>query len=156
MPHDLQKRNGYMRALIQRVSSASVSVDGRVVGQIAKGLLVFIAVETHDNNQLIAKMASKIVDYRVFSDGSDKMNLSVKDISGELLVVSQFTLAANTHKGLRPSFSSAAEPRLARVLYLDCVEQLKATSLKVETGQFAADMQVALVNDGPVTFMLTV
>mgnify|MGYP003324113766 FL=1 len=144
-----------MRALIQRVNSASVRVDDQLVGQIGKGLLVLLAVEADDDSQSAEKMAAKLLDYRVFSDHNDKMNLSVTDIAGELLVVSQFTLAANTDKGLRPSFSSAAEPALAKRLYLDCVAQLKTSPLKVETGQFAADMQVALVNDGPVTFMLT-
>ena len=145
-----------MRALIQRVNSASVRVDAQLIGQISKGLLVLLAIEADDDSQSVAKMAAKLLDYRVFSDHNDKMNLSVTDIVGELLIVSQFTLAANTDKGLRPSFSSAAEPALAKRLYLDCVAQLKASSLKVETGQFAADMQVALVNDGPVTFMLTI
>ncbi|HCH21137.1 MAG TPA: D-tyrosyl-tRNA(Tyr) deacylase [Cellvibrionales bacterium] len=145
-----------MRALIQRVNSASVRVDDQLIGQISKGLLVLLAIEADDDSQSVAKMAAKLLDYRVFSDHNDKMNLSVTDIVGELLIVSQFTLAANTDKGLRPSFSSAAEPALAKRLYLDCVAQLKASSLKVETGQFAADMQVALVNDGPVTFMLTI
>ena len=145
-----------MRALIQRVNSASVRVDDQLIGQISKGLLVLLAIEADDDSQSVAKMAAKLLDYRVFSDHNDKMNLSVTDIVGELLIVSQFTLAANTDKGLRPSFSSAAEPALAKRLYLDCVAQLKASSLKVESGQFAANMQVALVNDGPVTFMLTI
>ena len=144
-----------MRALIQRVNSASVRVDDQLVGEIGKGLLVLLAVEADDDSQSAEKMAAKLLDYRVFNDHNNKMNLSVTDIAGELLVVSQFTLAANTDKGLRPSFSSAAEPTLAKRLYLECVAQLKASPLKVETGQFAADMQVALVNDGPVTFMLT-
>ena len=144
-----------MRALIQRVSSATVRVDEEIVGEIAHGLLIFLAVEAHDDYQSAIKMAAKLVNYRVFSDQNNKMNLSVKDISGELLIVSQFTLAANTDKGLRPSFSSAAEPALAERLYIDCVNQLKISALKVETGKFAADMQVALINDGPVTFMLT-
>ena len=145
-----------MRALIQRVNSASVRVNDQLIGQISKGLLVLLAVEAHDGSQSAEKMAAKLLNYRIFNDHDNKMNLSVTDIAGELLIVSQFTLAANTDKGLRPSFSSAAEPALAKRLYQDCVAQLKASPLKVETGQFAADMQVALVNDGPVTFMLTV
>ena len=144
-----------MRALIQRVNSASVRVDNQLIGKISKGLLVLLAVEADDDSQSAEKMASKLLGYRVFNDHNNKMNLSVTDIAGELLVVSQFTLAANTDKGLRPSFSSAAEPTLAKRLYLDFLAQLNASPLKVETGQFAADMQVALVNDGPVTFMLT-
>ena len=140
-----------MRALIQRVNSASVRVDDQLVGQIGKGLLVLLAVEADDSQSEKWRPNCSIM---VFNDHNNKMNLSVTDIAGELLVVSQFTLAANTDKGLRPSFSSAAEPTLAKRLYLDCIAQLKASPLKVETGQFAADMQVALVNDGPVTFML--
>ncbi len=145
-----------MKALIQRVRSANVVVNQQLVGSIEQGLLVLLAVESHDKPEAIEKMAHKLLNYRVFSDDNNKMNLSVQDIQGELLVVSQFTLAADTDKGLRPSFSLAADPAIANDYYQRCVEQLKASSLKVATGQFAADMQVSLVNDGPVTFMLNV
>ena len=145
-----------MKALIQRVRSANVVVDQQMIGSIEQGLLVLLAVESHDKPEAIEKMAHKLLNYRLFSDDNNKMNLSVQDIQGELLVVSQFTLAANTNSGLRPSFSDAADPKMANDFYLRSVEQLKASSLKVETGKFAADMQVSLVNDGPVTFMLEV
>jgi D-tyrosyl-tRNA(Tyr) deacylase len=143
-----------MKALIQRVRSANVVVDQQLIGSIEQGLLVLLAVESHDKPEAIEKMAHKLLNYRLFSDDNNKMNLSIQDIQGEILVVSQFTLAANTDKGLRPSFSCAADPAIASDYYERCVEQLKASSLKVETGKFAADMQVSLVNDGPVTFML--
>ena len=147
-----------MKALIQRVRSANVVVNQQLIGSIEQGLLVLLAVESHDKPEAIEKMAHKLLNYRMFSDDNNKMNLSVQDIQGELLVVSQFTLAADTDtgKGLRPSFSRAADPAIANDYYERCVEQLKTSSLKVETGQFAADMQVSLVNDGPVTFLLNV
>lgn len=144
-----------MKALIQRVTSASVCVEGQQIGAIDHGLLVLLAVEGQDTETTIKKMASKLLNYRVFSDSKGKMNLSVKDVKGGLLVVSQFTLAANTDKGLRPSFSSAAEPGMANDYYRKLVDRLKQEDLQVETGEFAADMQVTLVNDGPVTFILT-
>lgn len=144
-----------MKALIQRVTSATVSVNGQQIGAIDHGLLVLLAVEQQDTETTIKKMAGKLLNYRVFPDSEGKMNLSVKDVKGGLLVVSQFTLAANTDKGLRPSFSSAAEPALAKDYYQKLVDYLKQEDLQVETGEFAADMQVGLVNDGPVTFMLT-
>ena len=145
-----------MKALIQRVTSASVSVDGNVVGEIAQGLLVLLGVEKNDDAASVEKMAHKLTNYRVFADDAGKMNLSIADIDGGLLLVSQFTLAASTKKGMRPSFSSAAEPAIADQLYQDCVSVLKKSINKVETGVFAADMQVSLVNDGPVTFLLQV
>jgi len=145
-----------MKALIQRVTSAAVCVDGQQIGAIDCGLLVLLAVEQRDTEETVKKMASKLLSYRVFSDSKGKMNLSVKDVKGGLLVVSQFTLAANTNKGLRPSFSSAAEPATAKDYYQKLVDCLKQEDLQVETGEFAADMQVSLVNDGPVTFMLEV
>lgn len=145
-----------MKALIQRVRSASVVVDQQTIGSIEQGLLVLLAVEKGDSLDSIDKIAHKLLHYRVFSDNNNKMNLNVQDVSGGILVVSQFTLAADTDKGLRPSFSNAAEPAIAKEYYERCVALLKASKLKVETGQFAADMQLSLVNDGPVTFMLTV
>lgn len=144
-----------MRGLIQRVSQASVSVDNNIVGQIDQGLLLLLGVQKNDTQQQVDKLLQKIVKYRVFSDPQGKMNDSLLDIGGSLLIVSQFTLAADTQKGLRPSFSSAAEPASAKDLYDYFVEQAKAISgMSLQTGIFAADMQVSLINDGPVTFLL--
>ena len=143
-----------MKALIQRVTSASVSVKGQQVGEIDRGLLVLLGIEKQDTEQTIEKMANKLLAYRVFSDADGKMNLSVKDINAGLLVVSQFTLAADTSKGLRPGFSNAAAPEIANEYYLKLVQKLRLECQQVETGEFAADMQVSLVNDGPVTFLL--
>ncbi|MFT7386932.1 MAG: D-tyrosyl-tRNA(Tyr) deacylase [Candidatus Endobugula sp.] len=144
-----------MRGLIQRVSQASVSVDNNIVGQIDQGLLLLLGVQKNDTQQQVDKLLQKIVKYRVFSDPQGKMNDSLLDIGGSLLIVSQFTLAADTQKGLRPSFSSAAEPASAKDLYDYFVEQAKAISgMGLQTGIFAADMQVSLINDGPVTFLL--
>jgi D-tyrosyl-tRNA(Tyr) deacylase len=145
-----------MRALIQRVTQASVSVDQQVGGQIDQGLLLLLGVQKNDTQQQADKLLQKIINYRVFSDVDEKMNLSLLDIAGGLLIVSQFTLAADTKKGLRPGFSSAAEPEVARSLYDYFVAQARKESIteNVQTGVFAADMQVALVNDGPVTFLL--
>ncbi len=145
-----------MQGLIQRVKHAKVEVDGQVIGQIEQGLLLLLGVEKHDDQQSTDKLLHKVSNYRVFSDENDKMNLSLQDIQGELLVVSQFTLAADTKKGMRPSFSSAATPAQANELYEYFVSQARVMGLSVETGQFAADMQVSLCNDGPVTFNLTV
>ncbi|MBB1418772.1 D-tyrosyl-tRNA(Tyr) deacylase [Pseudoalteromonas sp. SG44-1] len=145
-----------MQGLIQRVKHAKVEVDGQVVGQIELGLLLLLGVEKHDDQQSTDKLLHKVSNYRVFSDENDKMNLSLQDIQGELLVVSQFTLAADTKKGMRPSFSSAATPAQANELYEYFVSQARVMGLSVATGQFAADMQVSLCNDGPVTFNLTV
>ena len=144
-----------MRGLIQRVSQASVSVDNNLVGQIDQGLLLLLGVQKNDTQQQADKLLQKIVKYRVFSDPEGKMNDSLLDIGGGLLIVSQFTLAAETQKGLRPGFSSAAEPTSAKDMYDYFVEQAKAISgVGVQTGIFAADMQVSLINDGPVTFLL--
>ncbi|CAM4204023.1 D-aminoacyl-tRNA deacylase [Pseudoalteromonas ostreae] len=145
-----------MQGLIQRVKHAKVEVDGQVIGQIEQGLLLLLGVEKHDDQQSTDKLLHKVSNYRVFSDENDKMNLSLQDVQGELLVVSQFTLAADTKKGMRPSFSSAATPAQANELYEYFVSQARVMGLSVATGQFAADMQVSLCNDGPVTFNLTV
>ncbi|WP_448758220.1 D-aminoacyl-tRNA deacylase [Aggregatibacter sp.] len=142
-----------MIALIQRVSSAKVDVDGEIVGQIGKGLLVLLGVEKDDDRQKADKLAEKVLNYRVFSDADDKMNLNVQQVAGEVLVVSQFTLVADTQKGLRPSFSKGATPSLANELY-EYFAQKCGEKVKVECGRFAADMQVSLVNEGPVTFWL--
>jgi D-tyrosyl-tRNA(Tyr) deacylase len=143
-----------MIALIQRVSSAQVVVESNSVGKIDKGLLVLLGVEKHDDETTTDKLLKKIVNYRVFSDENDKMNLSLLDIGADILLVSQFTLVANTNKGLRPSFSSAADPKISKELYEYMIQQAKLLSIKVETGVFAADMKVSLTNDGPVTFYL--
>ncbi|MZR62587.1 D-aminoacyl-tRNA deacylase [Alcanivorax sp. DP30] len=143
-----------MKVLIQRVAQASVQVDGKTVGEVGQGLLLLIGIESHDDNALVARMAQRIVGYRLFADDAGKMNLDVRDVGGSLLAVSQFTLAADTKKGRRPSFSRAAAPEKGRELYQYCVERLRAEGVTVATGVFAADMQVALVNDGPVTFLL--
>lgn len=142
-----------MIALIQRVSSAKVDVDGEIVGQIGKGLLVLLGVEKDDDRAKADKLAEKVLNYRVFSDADDKMNLNVQQVAGEVLVVSQFTLVADTQKGLRPSFSKGATPSLANELY-EYFAQKCGEKVKVECGRFAADMQVSLVNEGPVTFWL--
>ena len=142
-----------MIALIQRVSSAKVEVDGEIVGQIGKGLLVLLGVEKDDDRHKVDKLAEKVLNYRVFSDADDKMNLNVQQVAGEVLVVSQFTLVADTQKGLRPSFSKGATPSLANELY-EYFAQKCGEKVKVECGRFAADMQVSLVNEGPVTFWL--
>ena len=145
-----------MKALIQRVSSASVTVDQQVVGAINTGLLVLLGVEQEDSELQLKKLADKVLKYRVFSDEAGKMNLNVQQAGGQLLVVSQFTLAADTNSGLRPSFTPAARPEMAEPMYLQFVAYCRAQGLTVATGQFGADMQVSLVNDGPVTFWLQV
>jgi len=143
-------------ALIQRVTQAKVDVDGKTVGAIDKGLLVLLGVEREDDSLKMEKLANKVMSYRVFSDENGKMNLNVKQAGGALLVVSQFTLAADTGRGLRPSFSGAGSPDQAKVLYEEFVEFCRAKGMPTQTGEFAADMQVSLVNDGPVTFNLQV
>lgn len=145
-----------MKALIQRVRHASVAIDEKVVGEIGRGLLVFLGVEKEDDEAAVARMAGKLLAYRVFADEQGRMNLSVRDIGGGVLLISQFTLAADTRKGLRPSFSSAAEPERARALYERTLELLRERNDTVASGEFAADMQVSLCNDGPVTFLLEV
>ena len=143
-----------MKVLMQRVSGASVRVEGALVGEIGHGLMLLIGIESHDDERLVERMAQRIVGYRIFADEADKMNLDVRDVGGAVLAVSQFTLAADTRKGRRPSFSSAAEPAMGRRLYEYCVEFLRNEGVVVATGIFAADMKVSLVNDGPVTFLL--
>lgn len=144
-----------MKALIQRVRQASVTVDDQVVGRIERGLLVFLGVEKDDGEVQAARLAERVLSYRVFPDEAGKMNRSLCDVDGGLLVVSQFTLAADTDSGNRPSFTPAAAPDVARSLYEHFVVSARSRCARVETGRFAADMQVALVNDGPVTFLLS-
>lgn len=144
-----------MQGLIQRVTHANVVIEQRVVGEIKQGIVLLLGIEKEDDTSTADKLLHKVSNYRIFSDENGKMNLSLKDIQGELLVISQFTLAANTKKGMRPSFSSAATPSQAQALYNYFVEQANSLGIKVATGEFAADMQVSLCNDGPVTFNLT-
>ena len=143
-----------MKALIQRVDQASVTVNGAVIGQIEHGLLVLLGVEADDTPADITKLAHKVCHYRVFSDSNGKMNLNVQQAGGSLLVVSQFTLAADTHSGLRPSFTPAAVPDKANQYYETFVAYCRSLGLITATGQFAADLRVSLVNNGPVTFLL--
>ena len=145
-----------MLTVLQRVSSASVTVDGSITGQIGTGLMILAGIEHEDTIEDATWLVQKLTQMRIFSDGEGKMNLSVKDISGELLVVSQFTLHASTKKGNRPSFIGAAEPDLARRLYEEYVAALRRAlgDERVATGEFGAHMHVSLVNDGPVTILL--
>ena len=146
-----------MRAVVQRVASASVSVGDRIVGAIDHGLLVFVGVEKEDGPADAQYVAAKVRDLRIFEDPGDPsrhVNRSVQDVGGAVLVVSQFTLAADCRKGRRPSFDEAAAPQVARPLYEDVVRELRGSGLTVATGEFQAMMQVSLVNDGPVTLLL--
>lgn len=145
-----------MIGLLQRVSEASVKVDNKIVGEIGSGLLVFVGVERGDTEAQADRLLERLLSYRVFPDADDKMNLSVSDIEGGLLLVSQFTLPADTRKGTRPSFTPAAPPDEGERLFNYLVSQAQQVYGKVATGEFAADMKVALVNDGPVTFWLQV
>jgi D-tyrosyl-tRNA(Tyr) deacylase len=143
-----------MKALIQRVSSSKVEVEGKVVGQISKGLLVFIGIEKKDDMMSSDKMVKKILSYRVFPDLDEKMNLSIRDINGELLIVSQFTLAADTKNGTRAGFSTGMLPTEAEKLYNNFLEKTQSMGTITESGIFGADMQVSLSKDEPVTFLL--
>ena len=143
-----------MKSLIQRVRGARVEVDGEIVGAIDHGLLALVGVEPQDDEACVNRLLHKLLNYRVFGDDEGKMNLSLSDVGGGLLLVSQFTLAADTRKGLRPSFSSAASPEKGAALFDLLVEQARERHPLVATGRFGANMQVHLVNDGPVTFLL--
>ena len=145
-----------MKGLIQRVTYASVTVDGEVIGKIDQGLLLLLGVEREDDEGKADKLLHKVLNYRVFADDEGRMNRSLKDIGGGLLVVSQFTLAANTKSGLRPSFSEAGAPARSEELYEYLLSQARTQHSSVACGQFGADMKVELLNDGPVTFLLEV
>lgn len=147
---------GLVKALLQRVKQASVRVDGHVVGEINEGLLVFLGVNKFDSDESCKKMLDKVLAYRMFSDEQGRMNLNLRQVRGELLVVSQFTLVADTQKGLRPSFSSAGLPEESERLYERFIYLASEVGVSVRAGQFGADMQVSLINDGPVTFLLNV
>lgn len=144
-----------MKAVIQRVSQSSVTIDNKIVAEIQKGLLVLIGIEEADNQEDSVWLTSKIANLRIFADENEVMNLSLKDIDGEIIVVSQFTLHALTKKGNRPSYIKAAKPEIAIPLYENFIAQMEIEmGKKVQTGQFGADMKVALINDGPVTIIM--
>ena len=143
-----------MKALVQRVARASVSVNDRIVGKIGPGLVVFLGVAQGDSKEDASYLANKVVNLRIFADESSKFSLSALETKGDILIVSQFTLLADTRKGRRPDFTAAAAPDLAKELYEFFVEQVRATGLKVETGLFQEHMLVEIHNDGPVTILL--
>lgn len=145
-----------MIGLLQRVTRASVAVDGESIAQIGTGLMVLLGVEKNDSREQAERLVKKLLEYRVFSDDDGKMNLSVLDIAGEVLLVPQFTLAADTNKGKRPGFSSAASPKQAANLFAAVVDIMSQQTPRVQAGRFGADMAVGLINDGPVTFWLQV
>lgn len=143
-----------MKGLIQRVSSASVKVDDTVIGEIGSGVLLLLGIEKEDGNEQIEKMMRKVLNYRIFSDSDGRMNNSLRDINGELLVASQFTLVADTSKGNRPGFSKGASPEHGALIYQQFIDCIRAEYGACQTGEFGADMKVSLVNDGPVTFWI--
>lgn len=143
-----------MRAIVQRVKKVDLSIDGDLYSKIDQGLLVFLGVSNEDDTSDIDYLIRKITGLRIFNDEEDKMNLSVKDIDGEIMLVSQFTLYGDVRKGYRPSFTQSANGEKAKDLYLEFVERLKDQFSKVQTGKFAADMQISLINDGPVTIQI--
>ena len=143
-----------MKVLLQRVKTASVSIDGILYSKIGQGILVFLGVESSDTIENADKLSQKVLNLRIFEDENDKMNLSVLDISGDILIVSQFTLCGNCSKGTRPSFDAAMKPMEANKLYEYFVSKLSESGLSIKTGKFGAMMDVELINDGPVTFMV--
>jgi D-tyrosyl-tRNA(Tyr) deacylase len=145
-----------VKALLQRVTRASVEVEGDTIGAIGPGLLVFVGIEPEDDEAACGRMLKRLLEYRVFADSEQRMNLSLQDVEGGLLLVSQFTLAADTRSGRRPSFSTAAPPAQGEQLFNHLVALARDLHPAVQTGRFGADMQVSLVNDGPVTFLLSI
>ena len=143
-----------MKAVVQRVKSASVSINGKLFSSIGQGILVLLGIENSDTISEAEYVCSKLLKLRIFEDENEKMNYSVTDIGGEILVVSQFTLAGSVKKGTRPSFDNAMKPDDAEVLYEKFVEMMRKSNLKIQTGKFGAIMEVSLINDGPVTFIV--
>lgn len=143
-----------MKLVLQRVSQGSVRVDGRVVGSIDRGLVVLVGVGQGDNEQIVQRMVDKLLGLRIFPDQAGKMNRSVMEVGGGILLISQFTLYADCRKGRRPAFTSAAPPAEAEHFYRDCIERIRRHGVRTEAGIFAADMKVSLINDGPVTIVL--
>ena len=144
-----------MKLVLQRVANAAVYIEGQTVAKISQGLLIFFGVEKKDNSDKVNYLADKALTLRIFQDDKGKMNFSCLDVSGEVLVISQFTLAGDCTKGKRPSFDNAAQPKEAKFLYRQFIEKVAESGLTVKEGQFGANMQVELVNDGPVTFFLS-
>ena len=144
-----------MKLVLQRVTNATVYIEGKTVAKISKGLLIFFGVEKNDNSDKVNYLADKALTLRIFQDDKGKMNFSCLDVSGEVLVISQFTLAGDCTKGKRPSFDNAAQPKEAKFLYRQFIEKVSKSGLTVKEGEFGANMQVELVNDGPVTFFLS-
>lgn len=145
-----------VRAIVQRVSEATVRVDGETIGEIGAGLMILVCAMQGDTSQNAAKLAAKISKLRIFSDEAGKMNLALKDTGGSALIISQFTLAGDTSRGNRPGFSSAARPEEGNALYIDFIREMDELGIPTATGKFGADMKVALINDGPVTLSLDV
>jgi len=143
-----------LRAVIQKVAHASVKVDGNIIGEIGKGLLVLLGMQESDDEKVMDYMMDKIIHLRIFEDEEGKMNLSLKDVGGELLIVPNFTLYGDARKGKRPSYSNAAPPAVAEQIYNRFIEKAKATGIKVEQGKFQSHMEVNLLNDGPVTILM--
>ncbi len=143
-----------MKVLIQRVKKAGVNINGETVSSISKGILALVGIEKEDTREQVEKLAKKVVNLRIFPDENDKMNLSLIDVKGEMLIVSQFTLCGDCKKGTRPSFDKSAPPQIANELYEYFVSQIQSYGVKTGTGVFGAMMEVSLINDGPVTFML--
>ena len=145
-----------MKVLIQRVKEASVKIDNKEYSSIQKGILAFVGIEKGDSQEQVEKAAKKIANLRIFPDENDKMNRSIIDIQGEMLIVSQFTLCGDCKKGTRPSFDKSAPPDIANLLYENFVKEIQSYNIKTQTGKFAAMMDVELINDGPVTFMIEI